>query len=58
MQNRLVLRRLERAGTGAKPRSPPSQQLGEIAAHVAEFTSIVEAKAREMLGECLERVRA
>jgi hypothetical protein len=52
------LRRLERAGTGAKPRSPPSQQLGEIAAHVAEFTSIVEAKAREMLGECLERVRA
>jgi hypothetical protein len=56
-QNRIIMRRIEEAGTWEWPRAAVGEQIKEIAQQVAMFTKTAEGRIRSLLAECLERAR-
>lgn len=56
-QNRVIMRRIEEAGTWERPRKAVGKQIREIAQKVATITSTAQPKVRSLLVMCLSEGR-
>lgn len=57
VQNRVIMQRLEEAGTWRSPRASPAHQIEEMADLLAEVVPLTERRLRAWLADCLERTR-
>lgn len=53
VQNRLVMQRLEKAGTWERPRAAVEEQVAEIAETIASVSAVEEKTVAEVLRRCV-----